>query len=65
MSKYVSQLKHEDIPQIIDHLMYASYKANRGYGMQHEQLVKLGIGNDTFKQIYELEQIVGPEELYL
>lgn len=34
-------------------LVYASYEANRGCGMSHESLVRLGIGNDAFKKRYE------------
>lgn len=41
------------IPQIINSLMYGSYKANRDEGMTHEQLRSIGIGNDTMKAFYE------------
>lgn len=47
---------NKTVPQIMDHLMYSSYKANRGYGCSHEGLVKIGIGNDAMKELYELEQ---------
>lgn len=40
-------------PQIIDCLQYSSYAANRGYGMTHEALVRIGIGNDQYKAKYE------------
>ena len=41
--------------EIVDTLMYGSYKANRGYGMTHEKLVGIGIGNDAMKERYESE----------
>ena len=41
------------IPEIMDHLMWCSYKANRGYGVSHESLAKWGIGNDAMKEKYE------------
>lgn len=43
------------IPQILDQLSYNSYAANRDYGATHEQLVRLGLGNDRFKERYENE----------
>lgn len=42
---------------ILDQLMYGSYKANRGYGLTHEQLVKQGIGNNEMRLKYESENI--------
>ncbi len=44
-----------DVNKIFDALMYGSYKANRGYGVTHEQLVKIGIGNDEFLARYNAE----------
>ena len=41
------------IPQVLDSLMYGSYSANRSYGMTHEQLLSIGIGNDEMKLKYE------------
>ena len=41
------------IAEIMNSLTYSSYEANRGYGMTHEQLVSIGIGNDDFKRAYE------------
>lgn len=41
------------IPEIFDTLMWGSYAANRGYGMTHEQLISIGIGNDAMKAKYE------------
>lgn len=41
------------VSEITDRLLYGSYEANRGYGLSHEQLVNLGIGNDQFKTAYE------------
>lgn len=42
-------------PEIMDHLMWSSYKANREYGCSHEGLVRIGIGNEAMRQRYELE----------
>lgn len=36
-------------------LEYGSYAANRDYGMTHEQLLSIGIGNDGMKLQYESE----------
>lgn len=30
---------------ILNELTYSSYKANRNYGMSHEQAVSIGLGN--------------------
>lgn len=45
----------ETIPEIMDHLEWCSYKANRGYGCSHEGLVKIGIGNEAMRLRYEAE----------
>lgn len=42
------------IPEIMDCLMWGSYRANRDGGCTHEQLVKIGIGNDQLKAKYDL-----------
>lgn len=47
---------NKTIPEIMNTLMYGSYAANRGYGMTHEQLLKIGIGNEQMKQAYESKQ---------
>jgi hypothetical protein len=44
---------NKTIPEIMDHLALCSYKANRGYGCTHEQLLSIGLGNDAMKQRYE------------
>ncbi len=41
------------VPEIMDTLMYSSYAANRGYGMTHEQLLSIGIGNEEMRIKYE------------
>lgn len=51
-----TNLGQQTIPQIMDHLIWSSYKANRGYGCSHEGLVRIGIGNDAMKERYELER---------
>lgn len=43
------------IGNVISELTYGSYAANRGYGMSHEALVRLGIGSDAMKERYEWE----------
>jgi hypothetical protein len=40
--------------QVIDWLMYASYRANRGYGMKAEDLFKLGFP-PRFEALYAME----------
>jgi len=39
--------------EIMDVLMWGSYKSNRDKGCSHEQLIKFGIGNEAMKQKYE------------
>lgn len=39
---------------IIDWLMYASYRANRGYGMTQAQLVSIGF-DPRFEALYAAE----------
>jgi hypothetical protein len=46
------------IPEILDRLMYGSYAANRDYGMTHEQLLSIGIGNEEMKRHYESKDFV-------
>jgi hypothetical protein len=41
------------IPEIMDALMWGSYKSNRDQGCTHEMLVKHGIGNESMKLKYE------------
>lgn len=42
--------------QIVEQLRYSSYAHNRDLGATHEQLVKIGVGNDKFKARYENER---------
>lgn len=44
------------VPEIMDHLMWSSYKTNRDLGCSHEGLVRIGVGNDAMKERYELEK---------
>lgn len=44
-------------PEIMDVLMWGSYKANRDYGCSHEMLMKHGIGSNGMKLKYETEKI--------
>jgi hypothetical protein len=46
---------NKSIPEIMDHLQWCSYKANRGYGCSHEGLVRIGIGNEAMRLRYENE----------
>lgn len=43
--------------QLFYMLEYGSYSANRDYGMTHEQLLSIGIGNDKMREKYELEKM--------
>lgn len=43
------------IPEIMDHLMWSAYKANRGYGCSHEGLVRVGVGNEAMRLKYDQE----------
>ena len=47
---------NKTIPEIMNALMYGSYSANRGYGMTHEQLLRIGIGNEQMKEAYEKQK---------
>jgi hypothetical protein len=42
--------------QILDHLTYISYATQRDHGMTHEQLIKIGLGNEAMKTMYDQEQ---------
>ncbi len=46
---------NKTVAEIINCLEYGSYAANRDYGMTHEQLLSIGIGNDGMKFQYESE----------
>lgn len=54
---------NKTIPEIMDHLTWCSYKANRGYGCSHELLVKNGIGNETMRQRYDSEPLTQSQQL--
>lgn len=56
MDKIPTSEGSKTIPEIMDSLMWGSYNANRGYGCTHEQLVKIGIGNNDMRIKYETEQ---------
>lgn len=45
--------KLNSISEVMDCLMWGAYKANRGYGCSHEQLVKIGVGNDSMRDRYD------------
>lgn len=47
----------KSIGEIMDILNYGSYAANRDYGMTHEQLVSIGIGNEQMRDKYNSENI--------
>lgn len=44
------------VPEIMDCLMYSSYRTNRDLGCSHDGLVGIGIGNDAMKERYEREK---------
>lgn len=50
-----TNIGNKSIPEIFSSLIYGSYAANRDYGMTHEQLISIGIGNDAMKIMYESE----------
>jgi hypothetical protein len=42
--------------QIVDHLTWCSYKAQREYGVSHERLMKFGLGTEEMdKRFNELK----------
>lgn len=43
------------VEQIMHSLFYISYASNRDAGMSHEGAVRMGIGREEFRQIYEAE----------
>lgn len=43
------------VPEIMDHLTWCSYKANRDNGCSHEELVRNGIGNEAMRLKYDQE----------
>ena len=38
---------------LLSTLTYISYASNRDEGMTHKSLVRLGIGNDNYKLLYD------------
>ena len=46
---------NKTISEILERLEYGSYSANRDYGMTHDQLLSIGVGNDGMKLQYESE----------
>jgi len=54
-SKIPTSEGQQTIPEIMDHLAWCAYKANRGYGCSHEGLVRIGLGNEAMRQRYERE----------
>lgn len=46
------------IPEIMDVLMWGSYKSHRDRGeTSHDTLVKFGIGNEAMRERYEREKL--------
>lgn len=43
------------MPQFIFEISYSAYASNRLDGMTHEQLVRIGLGNDAMKDRFEKE----------
>jgi hypothetical protein len=52
-----------NMQDVFKHLNWCSYEANRKGGMTHEQLVKLKIGNDEFREKYDAGQKAHTEEV--
>lgn len=42
--------------EIVDHLTYISYATQRDHGMSHESCIRIGLGNESMKKLYEQEQ---------
>lgn len=49
--KLTEALQHPD--KLLSSLNYISYASNRDSGMTHEALVRIRIGNEEFKTLYE------------
>ncbi len=49
----IEEIGEGTIERVSNHLMFNSYSANRSYGMTHEQLLFMGIGDDEMKLRYE------------
>ena len=43
-------------PEIMNILYYSSYETNRDEGCTHEQLLRIGIGNESMRIKYESER---------
>ena len=48
---------NKTVPEIMDHLTWCSYRANREGGCSHEGLIKIGVGNDAMRDRYEKEKL--------
>jgi hypothetical protein len=44
------------LDQIVDIVQYNAYAHNRDMGCTHEALVRIGLGDDRYKAIYENEK---------
>lgn len=44
------------IIQLVPDLMYCSYATQRDNGMSHEDCLKIGIGEESFKERYNQEK---------
>lgn len=42
--------------QILDHLIYSSYKVQRQSGCTHEQLMRIGLGKQEYNERYNKER---------
>ena len=56
MEKFNTNKGELDEKQVLSVLEFGSYVANRDYGMTHEQLLSIGIGNEKMRKRYELEK---------
>jgi hypothetical protein len=56
MEKFETNKGQLDEKQLFLILEWGAYASNRDYGMTHEQLLSIGIGNEKMKQKYELEK---------
>jgi hypothetical protein len=56
MEKFNTNKGELDEKQVLSVLEFGSYVANRDYGMTHEKLLSIGIGNEKMRKRYELEK---------
>lgn len=54
--KTINKMKNIEnikISKLLEDVIYGSYKAQRDYGLTHDQLLSIGLGNEVMKVRYE------------